>query len=172
VGVGDAGGGAGARFNPGDAVVGFVPFPHALATGMGALQGVVAIPARRAVGIPEGKTLRDAAGLLITACTADIQVSQCEVKKGQRVLVVGASGGVGTMAVQMVRDRVGSEGRVVAVCSGKNEAMVKGLGADEVSCSFLSCCKTELTDTCAGDRLHAVSRSSRRADQAVPRPAL
>jgi hypothetical protein len=40
------------------------------------------------------------------------------------------------MVVQTVRERVGSEGRVVAVCSGKNEAMVKGLGADEVSYSF------------------------------------
>jgi NADPH:quinone reductase-like Zn-dependent oxidoreductase len=130
------GGGGGGRFTPGDAVVGFIPFPHSLATGMGALQGVVAIPARFAVGIPEGRTLRDAAGLLATGCTADMQVSQCGVGKGQRVLVVGASGGVGTMVVQTVRERVGSEGRVVAVCSGKNEAMVKGLGADEVSYSF------------------------------------
>jgi NADPH:quinone reductase-like Zn-dependent oxidoreductase len=121
------------RLAKGDEVVCFPPLAHALATGVGGLQGVVALPARYAVKIPEGKTKREAAGLFLAGCTADVQVNECGVKAGQRVLVIGASGGVGTMVVQMVRDRVGAEGRVVAICSGKNEEMVRGLGADEVS---------------------------------------
>lgn len=127
------GDGGGVKFTEGDAVVCFVTFAHALATGVGGLQGVVAIPARYAVKVPEGRTLREAAGLLVTGCTADMRVAQCGVGEGQRVLVVGASGGVGTMVMQMVREKVGGEGRVVAVCSGRNEALVRGLGADEVS---------------------------------------
>ncbi|KAK4099550.1 NAD(P)-binding protein [Parathielavia hyrcaniae] len=125
-------GAAATRFAKGDQVVCFPPMPHMLATGVGALQGVVALPARYAVRIPAGRTKREAAGLFMTACTADVQIEDCGIAAGQRVLVVGASGGIGTMAVQMVRDRVGADGRVVAVCSGRNVEMVRGLGADEV----------------------------------------
>ncbi|KAJ4288252.1 Phosphatidylinositol transfer protein (PITP) [Collariella sp. IMI 366227] len=62
--------------------------------------------ARYVVKIPKGKTLRAAAGLLPTACTAKAQVDDARLEEGQRVLVIGASGGVGTMAVQMVREKV------------------------------------------------------------------
>ncbi|GAB1314442.1 Phosphatidylinositol transfer protein (PITP) [Madurella fahalii] len=134
-GAGGGGGGGGApRFARGDDVVCFPGLGHALATGVGGLQGVVALPARYAVRIPpgSGKTTRDAAGLLLCGCTADMQVAAAGVGPGQRVLVVGASGGVGTMVVQMVREKVGRAGFVVGVCSGRNRAMVEGLGPDEV----------------------------------------
>lgn len=117
--------------------------PHLLKSGQGGLQGIVALPPRYAVRIPEGKTTKDAAGLLLAGCTADVQVSEAGIKPGQRVLVIGASGGVGSMAVQMVREKVGPVGEggwVVGVCSGKNEGMVKGLGVDEVS--LLNCVST------------------------------
>ncbi len=121
------------RFQPGDSVICFPTLSHILATGgIGGLQGTVVLPARYAVKLPPGKTLQSAAGLLLAGCTADVQVSECAVAEGQRVLVIGASGGVGTMAVQMVREKVGGEGVVVGVCSGRNEEMVKGLGVDEV----------------------------------------
>lgn len=122
-----------ARFQKGDDVVCFPSLGLVLATGVGGLQGVVALPARYAVRIPAGRTRRDAAGLLLCGCTADVQVAEAGIAPGQRVLVVGASGGVGSMALQMVRDRVGAGGFVVAVCSGRNRALVQGLGADEVS---------------------------------------
>ncbi len=51
------------------------------------------------------------------------------VKKGTRVLVNGASGGVGTYAVQIAKLLGGT---VTGVCSEKNMELVKGLGADEV----------------------------------------
>ncbi len=121
------------RFQPGDSVICLPTLSHILATdGIGGLQGTVVLPARYAVKLPPGKTLQSAAGLLLAGCTSDVQVSECAVAEGQRVLVIGASGGVGTMAVQMVREKVGTQGVVVGVCSGRNEELVKGLGADEV----------------------------------------
>ncbi|KAK0619745.1 hypothetical protein B0T14DRAFT_554897 [Immersiella caudata] len=120
------------RFQKGDKVIAFPPFDHIRTHGIGALQGIVPIPAKYAVKAPEGKSLRESAGLLLSGCTALQQVDETGLKSGQRVLVNGASGGVGTYALQIARETVGREGFVVAVCSGRNVEMVKGLGADEV----------------------------------------
>ena len=49
-----------------------------------------------------------------------------------RCLVLGASGGLGTMLLQLLRSQRGVQVHVVAVCSGKNTEMVRRLGADEV----------------------------------------
>lgn len=49
--------------------------------------------------------------------------------QGEEVLIVGASGGVGTWAVQIARSR---GARVTAVCSGRNRELVLGLGAEGV----------------------------------------
>jgi NADPH:quinone reductase-like Zn-dependent oxidoreductase len=56
-----------------------------------------------------------------------------QLKPGDRVLINGASGGIGHLVLQMAKDAVGESGRVVAICSGNNLEMVKDLGADEVS---------------------------------------
>ena len=52
------------------------------------------------------------------------------LKKGDRILVIGASGGTGVAALQLAKSM--HAGRVYAVCSGKNAAFVKLHGADEV----------------------------------------
>lgn len=83
--------------------------------------------------IPEGLSYADAAGMPLAGMTAlqglrdraGLQMSGST----QRVLVVGASGGVGHYAVQIA---VAAGATVVGVCSGRNADMVRGLGAAEV----------------------------------------
>ena len=54
------------------------------------------------------------------------------VKKGDKVLVTGGSGGLGSILVLYAKGVVGERGMVVTTCSGRNEEMVRALGADEV----------------------------------------
>lgn len=124
--------GASPRFARGDKVAAMLPAHHTIPTGTGALAEYVRVPARYVVRKPEGVSFGDAAGCLLPALTARQMVQESGVKEGDRVLVNAASGGIGTMVVQMVRKVVGDTGYVVGICSGKNADMVKSLGADEV----------------------------------------
>lgn len=121
------------RFKMGDSVMAMLPASHSLKTGTGALAEHIAIPAKYAVEKPGNITFASAAGCLLTGMTARKQVDEAGVRPGDRVLVNAASGGIGTMVVQMVRNIVGKKGHVVGICSGKNMELVKELGADEVS---------------------------------------
>ncbi|KAF9874868.1 hypothetical protein CkaCkLH20_07562 [Colletotrichum karsti] len=121
------------RFVRGDRVAALIPVGYGFPTGTGALAEHVVLPAKYAVAVPPQVPLRDAGCVLTAGCTALTTVRAAGLKKGDRVLVYGASGGVGTLAVQMARDAVGPRGTVVAVCSGRNAEMVMGLGGvDEV----------------------------------------
>jgi reticulon-4-interacting protein 1, mitochondrial len=132
------GGSTPARFVRGDEIVGFIPIRHGYPTGNGALASHLRIPARYVVKKPANTSLQDCAGLMCAGCAAWTLVNEAHVKTNQRVLVIGASGGVGTSVVQLVKHVVGSGGVVVGVCSGINTDMVRTLGADEVSLSCLS----------------------------------
>ncbi|KAJ6256390.1 Zinc-type alcohol dehydrogenase-like protein [Drechslerella dactyloides] len=120
------------RLKKGDEVVAFIPFGYMLPTGVGALCSHLAIPARFAVKKPQNASMEEAAGLLQVAGVALKQVELANLKAGDRALVYGASGGIGTMTVQMAKKIVGENGTVVAVCSARNAELVKSLGADEV----------------------------------------
>ncbi|KPM37116.1 hypothetical protein AK830_g9448 [Neonectria ditissima] len=120
------------RFAKGDKVAAKLPANHALPTGTGALAEYVRLPARYAVRKPDAVSFGDAAGCLVPALTARQMVREAGVKRGDRVLVNAASGGIGTVVVQMLRKVVGETGCVVGICSGKNAELVKSLGADEV----------------------------------------
>ncbi|EPS45495.1 hypothetical protein H072_527 [Dactylellina haptotyla CBS 200.50] len=120
------------RLNKGDEVVAFIPFGYMLPTGVGALSSCVTIPAKFVVRKPINASMEQAAGLLQVAGVALKQVELADLKRGDRALVYGASGGIGTMTLQMVKKIVGPEGVVVAGCSGRNADFVKSLGADEV----------------------------------------
>lgn len=101
-----------------------------VATGHGSLAEYVPVPASLVSRIPDGFGLRESAGLGIVSQTAMIAMGEAGgLGKGDRVLVNGASGGLGSMIVQLAKS-YGAE--VVGVCSGVNEEMVKGFGADEV----------------------------------------
>lgn len=79
--------------------------------------------------IPKGFTFQQmaAAGEGSTYALNDIEAAG--VKKGQAVLVYGASGAIGSAAVQILKD-LGA--RVTAICGTKNVKLIKSLGADEV----------------------------------------
>lgn len=78
---------------------------------------------------PDSVAATDAAALPIAGATALQAVDAAGVGPGDRLLVVGASGGVGTLAVQIAVAR-GAE--VTGVCSGANVELVRSLGATTV----------------------------------------
>jgi NADPH:quinone reductase-like Zn-dependent oxidoreductase len=119
------------KFQIGDAVFGMIPSGLGFA-GVGALATHVAMPEELVLRRPEGVAPEYACGMSFTGLTALQMAVDAKLKEGDRVLVNAASGGVGTMAVQLVRNIVGTDGVVVGICSGKNAEMVRGLGADEV----------------------------------------
>ncbi|KAF5630604.1 zinc-type alcohol dehydrogenase [Fusarium tjaetaba] len=120
------------RFNKGDKILAMLPASHTLPTGTGALAEFVRIPARYAVKKPEGVSFADGAGCLLPGLTARQLVNESGATTGHRVLVNAASGGIGSLVVQMLRKVVGPEGYIVGICSGKNVELVKSLGADEI----------------------------------------
>jgi NADPH:quinone reductase-like Zn-dependent oxidoreductase len=78
---------------------------------------------------PEALSFQEAAAMPLAAVTADLCLRQGGVEAGQRVLIIGASGGVGTFAVQLAAVR---DATVAAVCSTRNIDLVASLGAAEV----------------------------------------
>ena len=89
------------------------------------------VPAERVGHVPHGMSLRDAGAIATTALTAQQGVEDAlHIKPGETLLIHGAAGGVGTLAVQFAKLR---GARVLASVSGEDEiALVKGLGADVV----------------------------------------
>jgi len=110
--------------HPGDEVAGMS------GARMGTHAEYVVVPAARAVRKPAGVSHEDAAGVLFGGTTAlHYLTRRATVTPGASVLVNGASGAVGTNAVQLAR-HLGA--RVTAVTSGRNAELVTGLGADRV----------------------------------------
>jgi NADPH:quinone reductase-like Zn-dependent oxidoreductase len=90
------------RFEVGDAVYGMPRFPRAA----GAYGEFVAAPSRQFAGAPRKASPTDAAALPLSALTAwQCLVDSAQVRLGQKVLIHGASGGVGHLAVQIAKAR-------------------------------------------------------------------
>jgi NADPH:quinone reductase len=89
----------------------------------------VAVPAERVARVPAGLTLEQAGAIGTTALTALQGIDDAlHVKRGETVIIHGASGGVGTLAVQFAKLR---GARVLAIASGDDGlALVRSLGAD------------------------------------------
>lgn len=111
-------------FKPGDAVLGEVF--HA---GLGAFAEYVCVPASALALKPENLSFEQGAAVPLAALTALQGLrDKGQIRAGQRVLVNGASGGVGTFAVQIAK-ALGAH--VTAVSSGRNLDLVRSIGADE-----------------------------------------
>ena len=110
------------RFKPGDEVFG---------GRNGAFAEYVIVPEDRALALkPANVTFEQAASVPIAGLTA-LQAlrDKGRLEPGQKVLINGASGGVGTFAVQIAKS-LGAE--VTGVCSTRNVEMVRSIGADHV----------------------------------------
>jgi NADPH2:quinone reductase len=113
------------RFKPGDEVFGFTGF------GLGAYAEYKCIAEKGSLALkPVNTTFEQAAAAVDGATTALFFLrDKAKVRRGQRVLVNGASGSVGSYAVQLAK-HFGAE--VTGVCGPKNLDLVKELGADHV----------------------------------------
>ncbi len=112
------------HFKVGDAVFAFSGM------GMGCHAEYRCMPGAGSVALkPANLTYEEAAGLSFGGTTVIDFFRRAKIAKGDRVLVNGASGGVGTAAVQLAK-HFGAE--VTGVCSSANLALVASIGADKV----------------------------------------
>lgn len=112
----------------GDAVVGGVNFSRGQ---RGSYAEYVGVRADQVCVLPAGFDLDVAAGIGVTGATAWMAVVEMgRISAGKRVAVLGASGGVGQLCVQVAARVRGAF--VAGVCSAKNAALVAGLGATVV----------------------------------------
>jgi NADPH:quinone reductase-like Zn-dependent oxidoreductase len=112
------------RFQPGDRVVASRGFDF------GCHAEHVTVAERGAMArIPENLSYQDAVAVCFGGTTALTFFRLGKLASGETILINGASGAVGTMAVQLAK-HLGAE--VTGVCSGANAELVRGLGADHV----------------------------------------
>jgi NADPH:quinone reductase-like Zn-dependent oxidoreductase len=112
------------QFRPGDEV-----FGELSRCGFGAYAEFAAAPEKALALKPANLSFEEAAAIPTAGCTALQGLRRGRIERGQRVLINGASGGVGTFAVQIAKT-FGTE--VTAVCSTRNVDAVRSIGADHV----------------------------------------
>ena len=121
----EAVGGQVTQFRPGDEVFGDLS-----GVGRGAFAEYVCVPEKALVIKPGSASFESAAAVPLAGITALQGLRDSgQIQAGQRVLVNGASGGVGTFAVQLAR-YFGAE--VTGVCSTRNLDLLRSIGADHV----------------------------------------
>ena len=108
------------QFKPGDEVFGI---------SRGALAEYACTSERALVLKPANVTFEQAASLPLAGLTALQGLRNGKIQPGQKVLINGATGGVGTFAVQIAK---ASGAEITAVCSTRNVDLVRSIGADHV----------------------------------------
>jgi NADPH:quinone reductase-like Zn-dependent oxidoreductase len=112
------------NFRPGDEV-----FGELSRCGFGAYAEFASAPEKALALKPANLSFEEAAAIPTSGCTALQGLRKGGIERGQRVLINGASGGVGAFAVQIAKT-FGTE--VTAVCSTRNVDAVRSIGADYV----------------------------------------
>ena len=114
----------------GNGVTGLRPGDEVFGWCTGAFAEYASAPADHFIPKPANLTFQQAAAVGVSASTAlQLLRDQGKIKPGQKVLINGASGGIGTFAVQIAK-AFGAE--VTGVCSTRNVEMVRSIGADHV----------------------------------------
>jgi len=125
-------------FAPGDDVYGY------LGTHTGGYAEYVAAPASEFVRKPKQIDFDTAASVPVAALTTWQGIfDHGKLATGQRILITGASGAVGSMAVQLAKNKAA---HVIGIGSGRNEEFVRKLGAAE----FIDYKRTKFEDTVSG----------------------
>ena len=116
------------KFKVGDKVFGTTTMLH-----KGAYAEYICLPQEWKHGVvelmPKNLNFKEAAALPIGAMTAIFLLEKANLKKDQKILIYGASGSVGSYAVQIAKQQ---GALVTGVCSGLNFELVKSLGADNL----------------------------------------
>jgi NADPH:quinone reductase-like Zn-dependent oxidoreductase len=114
----------------GQNVTGFQPGDDVFGTCRGSFAEYACARADRLVRKPASLSFEQAAAVPVSGCTALQAVrDRGKVRPGQRVLIIGAGGGVGTFTVQLAK-AFGAE--VTGVCSTSKTDLVRSIGADHV----------------------------------------
>ncbi|UCG56609.1 MAG: NAD(P)-dependent alcohol dehydrogenase, partial [Phycisphaerales bacterium] len=113
------------QFQPGDEVFGDIS-----GCGWGGFAEYAAVPENALVLKPANLTFEEAAAAPQAAVVALQGLrDKGQIQPGQKILIIGASGGIGTFGVQIAKS-FGAE--VTGVCSTRNLDMVRSIGADQV----------------------------------------
>ena len=111
-------------------IKGFRPSDQVMGTAEGSFAELVIAQPDKLVAKPAGLSFEQAAAVPISGTTALRAVrDKGRVQPGQTVLVIGAAGGVGSLAVQIAK---AFGGKVTAVCSTSKADLVRSIGADDV----------------------------------------
>jgi len=112
------------RLKAGDQVYGYPGM------NLGAYAEYICLPEGAVASKPANLTYEEASAVLQGALTALFFLRKANIRPGDKVLIFGASGGVGGYAIQLARRHFGAQ--VTGVCSNAKMAYVKSLGADQV----------------------------------------
>ncbi|AMM51804.1 zinc-binding oxidoreductase [Rufibacter sp. DG15C] len=113
------------RFKPGDEVYAYARRPTVQ---HGTFAEYIVIPESYLAHKPQNLSFEEAAGIPLVGLTAYQSMFDAgKLQAGQTVLILGASGGVGSLGIQLAKDKGAT---VIGVASQKNHAFMKELGAD------------------------------------------